>query len=1098
MFNQIYEKEIRALKESNKLTSSTDDKSSTEEIKSIIKDKSTDNNYSNLQNNHSVIEAKAAKHLPFESLPLIQKINQNYNQNILPTMIINVPTVQVNQNSLQDINKTADTNLIFLSDTVSKIKYLIDCGAQVSILPSDLIPSNINLNDLQPTPYSLSNAAGQHLESKGFYMHKLTYDNHVFKYRFIVADISYPILGIDFLRFYNFKIDPNKNIIYNDEVTIPCSTFNFKCDHIHLNVIKESNPVLNLLLKYPHLTSDQRKPIEHQIEHVINTNNHPPIKASHRNYSPNINLKIEKQFTELLEQNIVKRSNSSWSSPLAIVNKKNGDIRICGDYRKLNLITQPDNYNIPNLNSFNYKLNNKKVFSVIDLKQAYHLIKVKESDIDKTTVSTPIGSFAYNYMPFGLKTAANTFQRLIDTCLQECFNFVFIYFDDILVFSESVDEHLKHLDKIFYQLDKFSLKININKCVFLKSSVKYLGYLVDSNGYSPDNDKIQAINNIEVPANRKQLAKFISTISYYSKFIPNFQVIAKELYAISPVNRFNKFERISLNDKQLESFNQLKSALSHFVKLSHPVVGSRLIVNSDASMNGLGCSLHQEVNKELKPIYFYSKRFKGQQIHYDIYKKELEALFIACKRFSKFLIGNRTVAVIDNKNLYHNLIKPKEATPVEMRRLIFISEMIDEIILVESKDNPIADYFSRLYELNHYYLGQQVNYHRLFLEQQKDEQIQSIPIDQVHQLKLFSYGPSKFLLKIKKDPSGRNLILVPKTMVNDIVLIFHNLYHPGIRATLKLLSYHFTWPHMSSDVAKLVRACVSCQKNKYDSNPSHQPFKLIATQYKKFQYIHVDLIEIRSNSNYKYALTIIDRNTKYLVIVPIKDSSSNTVTEAFITRWIMYFGIPLIVYSDQGSNFIGENSSFQLLLRTLGIQHLTSFTYHPQANGLLERQHLKIKSSIRCLNGSDIWEQLIPFITLFWNNSLSSNAEYTPHQLVYFSSAQLPLFMFESSNSNVVNNNNQRDIMQFVSSLSPQPTTHNSAYQTPYINPELKNAKYVYIKNCARNSKMDTVFNGPFKVKEKFDNYFEVYDDNRSVKKISIDRIKPAYFLNEK
>ena len=219
---------------------------------------------------------------------------------------------------------------------------------------------------------------------------------------------------------------------------------------------------------------------------------------------------------------IVRRSNSPWSSPLHLVPKPGGAWRPCGDYRRLNNATVPDRYNLPNLRDFSAQLAGKRIFSTIDLLKGYLQVDVDEESIPKTAIITPFGTWEFLRLPFGVKNAAATFQRLMDVVLQGL-PFIFCYLDDILVASSTADQHMQDLRQVFERLRLNGLSINPAKCCWAAPSVKYLGHLVDAQGIRPLPKHVETIRQFQPPNSRESLSWFLGLLNFYRPFLPFWQ-----------------------------------------------------------------------------------------------------------------------------------------------------------------------------------------------------------------------------------------------------------------------------------------------------------------------------------------------------------------------------------------------------------------------------------------------------------------------------------------------------------------------------------------------------------------------------------------------
>ena len=322
----------------------------------------------------------------------------------------------------------------------------------------------------------------------------------------VIADVINPILGADFLKHYDLLVDCKNERLIDGTTnrTLKCQSIKADLEQIQVNRINNIPEVAQALLdKYQAIISPnsanktQSSASSSKISHGIETGECKPIYSKPRRLGKDKYEAAKREISALLEAGIVRHSKSAWSSPIHMVPKGTG-WRLCGDYRNLNVNTKPDRYPMPNMNDLASKLANKKVFTKIDLFQAYHQIKIREEDIDKTAITTPFGLFEYVYMPFGLRNASASFQRYMNSIFQDL-DFVFIYIDDILIFSNSEEEHKIHLEAVLKKLSDHNLKIKIEKCQFFQESLDYLGYNLSSKGMVPTKAKLEEINSFPKP-----------------------------------------------------------------------------------------------------------------------------------------------------------------------------------------------------------------------------------------------------------------------------------------------------------------------------------------------------------------------------------------------------------------------------------------------------------------------------------------------------------------------------------------------------------------------------------------------------------------------
>lgn len=400
-------------------------------------------------------------------------------------------------------------------DRLSGRTFLVDSGADDSVFPAS------NADRRRPRTADLVAANGSVIRTWGRRSIPIRLgNNRSFVQEVWLAEVTQPILGADFFITNGLAIDltGRRLLSLNDLPPISaravCSTKVRGLHQVRMGLDSVLDEFPELLV--PRFQPDDK--IKHSAQHYIVTTG-PPVHARARRLDGEKLAIAKAEFAEMEQLGIIRWSASPWSSPLHIAPKPGGGWQPCGDFRRLNDVTVDDRYPLPHIQDFNGGLAGKTIFSVIDLVRGFHHIPVNAADICKTAVITPFGLFEFLRMPFGLKNAAQAFQRLMDGVLRGI-DFVFVYLDDILVASANKEEHIEHLRQVFRLLAANGLVVNRRKSLFGQSELHYLGHLVSAAGITPLPSRVEAIANIPVPTSKVELQRFLGMVNYYRRFMP--------------------------------------------------------------------------------------------------------------------------------------------------------------------------------------------------------------------------------------------------------------------------------------------------------------------------------------------------------------------------------------------------------------------------------------------------------------------------------------------------------------------------------------------------------------------------------------------------
>jgi O-acetyl-ADP-ribose deacetylase (regulator of RNase III)/transposase InsO family protein len=458
----------------------------------------------------------------------------------------------------------------------------------------------------------------------------------------------------------------------------------------------EAVQVGNLLLEFQDIFSRHDLDIGcfEGFEHSINTGDNQPIKQRLRRTPLGFEAEEEKHLNKLLDQGIITHSNSAWSSPPVLVRKKDGSVRYCLDYRVLNSCTTKDSFPIPSIDMCLDTLAGSRYFSTLDLASGYYNLKVKESDRHKTAFSTKFGTFEYIRLPFGLCNAPATFQRAMELALRGLtWKTVLAYLDDVIVLGKTFTEHLGNLREVFLRMRQHNLKLKPSKCTLFQLDADFLGKSVSSDGVNISSNKLDAIKNWPVPANRKELESFIGYVNYHRDFVRQFSKIVAPLLELNTTSKKN--HNFYWGEDQQLAFDTLKSHLSSAPCLSYPRSEGNFILDTDASDVSIGAELSQIQEGKERTIAYASNILLPAQRRYCVTRKELLAVVKFTRQFRHYLLGRPFLVRTDHSSLAW-LMRFKEPIGQLARWLEELQQYNMTIIHRAGKLHTNADALSRI------------------------------------------------------------------------------------------------------------------------------------------------------------------------------------------------------------------------------------------------------------------------------------------------------------------------------------------------------------------------------------------------------------------
>ncbi|KAJ1686917.1 hypothetical protein LUZ63_018307 [Rhynchospora breviuscula] len=827
-----------------------------------------------------------------------------------------------------------------------------------------------------------------------------------------------------------------------------------------------------------------RLPPKRGIDHTIPlTTDSKPINLRPYRYSHFQKLEIDKIIEELLANSVIQVSSSPYASPVLLVKKKDGGWRMCVDYRKLNKQTIKNKFPIPIIEDLLDELHGSTFFSKIDLRSGYHQIRMADGDVHKTAFKTHEGHYEFLVMPFGLTNAPATFQALMNAIFKQYLRkFILVFFDDILIYSKTMEDHIKHVQLTLEVLKKNELFAKMSKCEFGSEQLEYLGHIISAQGVATDLKKVEVMKNWPQPKNVKQLRSFLGLTGYYRRFIKGYGTITK------PLSNQLKKNAFDWGPQADTAFIQLKEAMCTAPVLAMPDFSKPFILETDASDIGIGAVLMQG----RRPLAYFSKALGIKNQGMSTYEKEFLAVVTAVQKWKHYLMGGHFVIKTDQISLKY-LLEQRVHNMLQHKGLCKLLGLDYTIEYKRGVDNKVADALSRRQVSNCQFLASSdcnlvseliPNWvEELKSSYEDDSWIQSLRaklLSDDHTSSLYSEYQGLIRYKGKicvgNNHDWRNKLLQE---VHDTSLGGHS----GILASYQRLKSMFYWPNMKEDVYKYVRTCEVCQLNKGEHVKSPGLLQPLAVPEEAWSSISMDFIVGLPKSEGKEVIwVVVDRLTKYAHFVSISHPySAPSIAQLFLDQIYKLHGLPITIVSDRDPIF--TSLFWKEIMEKLGVKLNMSTAYHPQTDGQTERVNQCIEQYLRCLaqHQPRKWTRWLALAEWWYNTSFHSAIHTTPFQALYgyappmIPMGQPPKSMVESVNKmfqerhhlNLQLKEHLRKAHERMKKFADNKRIERKFSVGDWVYLKIQSYRQLSLQHVKHNPKLAPKYCGPFEIIEK-------------------------------
>lgn len=690
--------------------------------------------------------------------------------------------------------------------------------------------------------------------------------------------------------------------------------------------------------------------------HKIDTGQATPFKQKYYPLSKFLLDDLNKEVDRMLSMDVIEEAVCCpWNNPTVAVKKKDGSMRLCLDARKLNGIIVQEAYPIPHIATIMKNLSGSRYLSSIDLEAAFWQIPLDPGSKQKTAFTIPQrGHFQFKVVPFGLSTASQALCRVMNHIFIDMEPKVFVYLDDLIVATDTFEDHIQTLKEVSRRLRNAGLTINSQKSIFCRRSIKYLGYVLDERGWNVDKEKTEAVSSFPTPASKKEIQRFLGMCGWYRRFIKDFSKIATPLTELTKTKT-----KFVWTEKCEVAFNTLKQLLCTAPVLNTPDYTKQFSISCDASDVAIGAVLTQGEDGDERVIAYFSQKLSPAERKYSVTERECLAVIRAIEHYRGYVEGSRFVVFCDHSSLTY-LKTMKNPTPLMARWILRLNAFSFDIKYRKGSCNVVPDCLSRIGYVNIVTDTATAMTDPWYLDllQKVRRESDKYPDFKVLDGKLFKNCQVK---DEKGMRTHRWKEVVAAGQRQDLLRRFHDLptaAHLGHERTLNKIQLDFYWPKMAIDVKRYVRACEICKASKAPNTVLTPTMGGVKPARHPWELLSIDWVGpmVKSKSGNTVLLVMVDWVTKFVIAEPYRTANAKQMV-SFLEKYVfLRFSTPRIIITDNGSQFLSH--IFRSLLRRYNIQHMRTAFYTPMCNPT-ERTNRTLITCVRTLLDDDQreWDQ---------------------------------------------------------------------------------------------------------------------------------------------